>query len=598
MGFRKAQRITIGLGTGIVAAVLWSGMAFAYPMDLDPSFDGDGRVSTDFAPVNDLKDEFARDVAVQPDRKVVVAGEAQGNNQMDVGLARYNPDGSLDGSFGTGGRTTADLTGVSEQVSALILQPDGKIIVVGYASGGNSQDFLLSRFGADGSLDASFGTDGTVRTDLFSNNDYAYDVALQTDGKIVVSGQSSGDFALSRYNNDGSLDVSFDGDGTLVTDFGDYSEGAAGVALQTDGKIVAVGTTGYNAFALARYNPDGSSDGSFDGDGKLISKISSSTDEAYDVAVDASDRIVVAGSVNYNAALVRYDPDGTFDDTFGQTGKAINTDEDRYEELAIQPDGKIVARRYSYRWGVVRHESDGSRDASLDIDYGWGGRVYPDAYGMALQPDGKILLAGGVEDANGFSDFAVSRHLGGSDDAAPQTTITRKTAAATTDTYADFRSASSETRSTFECRLDSAATFTRCYGGREYYSRLAEGTHTFEVRATDAAGNTDPTPAKWTWKVDRTKPTGRVVINGGKASTASQRVFLKLTASDPSPASGAYQVRVKNENSYYYGAWQSLTPSKAWTLSPRAGTKTVSVQFRDRAGNVSTTALDRIAYRP
>src|SRR6266536_6144139 len=167
--------------------------------------------------------------------------------------------GALDPTFGIGGEVTTDFGG-SDSAQAVAIQSDGKILAAGLSGAG---DFALARYNADGSLDPSFGSGGKVTTD-FGGFDLALGVALQSDGKIVAAGQggSSFDFALARYNADGSLDTSFGSGGKVTTDFGVF-DAATAVAIQRDGKIVATGSTfssGFQQFALARYNADGSLD--------------------------------------------------------------------------------------------------------------------------------------------------------------------------------------------------------------------------------------------------------------------------------------------------------------------------------------------------
>ena len=186
------------------------------------------------------------------------------------GLARYNTDGSLDTTFGGDGRVINSFS-YRDDARAVAVQGDGKIVVVGRAQLGK-YDFLVVRYNADGSLDTTFDGDGWVTTDFAGSHDRAYAVTLQTDGKIVVAGSALlgptiNDFALARYNSDGSLDTSFDGDGRATTSFhpAGSNDFAYDVAVQTDGKIVAAGYTWSDggAFALARYNSDGSLDTSF-----------------------------------------------------------------------------------------------------------------------------------------------------------------------------------------------------------------------------------------------------------------------------------------------------------------------------------------------
>ena len=218
--------------------------------------------------------------------------------------------GHLDPSFGVGGKVTTTF-GSSQSVAAngMAVQSDGKIVVAGYTNTAGNFDFALARYNEDGSLDTSFDGDGKVTTD-FGKSSVAFSMALQADGKIVVAGYVFGggqtDFALARYNSDGTLDTSFDGDGKLTTDFGTSFDVSTSLALQADGKIVVVGYAGDNNnihFALARYNEDGSLDTSFDGDGKLTTDIEGYTES---VALQADGKIVVIGNKSpENTVLAR-----------------------------------------------------------------------------------------------------------------------------------------------------------------------------------------------------------------------------------------------------------------------------------------------------
>jgi uncharacterized delta-60 repeat protein len=207
--------------------------AKAAPGDLDPSFDADGLVLTHFGRIDDDsqggRNEFARAVAVQPDGKLLVAGSSQasgGFNLLDFALAHYNPDGTLDTSFGSRGRVVTDFPDDVDfdfdDASALVVQPDGKPVVAGESSG----RFGLARYSRDGSLDAGFGSNGLVRTNFRSDTedhfDRAFALVLQPDGKLVATGSSTlfvgaefalfsdTEFALARYNPDGTLDTASD----------------------------------------------------------------------------------------------------------------------------------------------------------------------------------------------------------------------------------------------------------------------------------------------------------------------------------------------------------------------------------------------------
>ena len=395
---------------------------------LDPTFDGDGKVTTDFFNGH----ENAHALVRQPDGKLVAAGYLQGD--ADFALARYNLDGSLDTSFDGDGRLTTDFFGASDLASALVVQPDGKIVAVGYTGigAGSNYNFALARYNSDGSLDTSFDGDGMVTTDLFGNQDEAYALALQPDGKLVAAGWASNggsyDFALARYNPDGSLDTSFDGDGKVATNF-TAIDNAYALVVQPDGKIVAAGFAwdGVNyEFALARYNPNGSLDTSFDGDGKLMTDFFGNNDSISALVLQPDGKLVAAGRADnggtYDFALARYNPDGSLDTSFDGDGK-LTTDfsggVDSASALVLQPDGKLVAvgntRNGSvYDFVLVRYNPDGSLDASFDGDgmvtTNFGGLDFSSA--LILQPDGNLVVAGYVSIGTSY-DFALARYEGG-----------------------------------------------------------------------------------------------------------------------------------------------------------------------------------------
>ena len=200
-------------------------------------------------------------------------------------LARYDTDGTLDSTFGGDGRVTTDISAkryVSDEATAVAIQPDGRIVVAGSSCCGyrpaSDSDFTLARYNDDGTLDSSFGIEGMVTTDLGSIYETISSIAILGDGKIVAVGRSGYDLAVVRYNDDGSLDTSFGSEGKVTTHFGGYSAEAAALAIQADGEIVAAGiwTIGCypgghcpSEFALARFNADGSLDTSFGEDGAM-----------------------------------------------------------------------------------------------------------------------------------------------------------------------------------------------------------------------------------------------------------------------------------------------------------------------------------------
>jgi uncharacterized delta-60 repeat protein len=288
---------------------------------LDSTFSGDGKVTTDFPPYDSWfrRSAFARGVVLQTDGKIVVAGGVNWEGQYGTGefaLVRYNADGTLDSTFGDGGRVVANVSvhpDESDDASAVAMQADGKIVAAGGVKEGT--DIGLARFNPDGTLDSTFGDDGTVTTDV-QQSDWAAGLVIQEDGKIITAGPtsgSSGQFALVRYSVDGSLDTTFDGDGKVTTDFTARPDYAFDVALQVTGKIVAVGmangTFALARFALARYKPDGTLDQTFSGDGKVMTQFTVYRDVASAVVIQPDTKIVVAGVAgegDSKFALARY----------------------------------------------------------------------------------------------------------------------------------------------------------------------------------------------------------------------------------------------------------------------------------------------------
>jgi uncharacterized delta-60 repeat protein len=415
------KKHSVFLAIGILAAANGS---LAAPGDLDSTFGDGGKVTTDLRFI-----DLARDVAIQRNGKIVVVGGTSDNN--DFALTRYNRDGSLDPSFGEGGKVITDFFGGFEDGHGVAIQPDGKIIVVGEEFHGedSNANFGLARYNSNGTLDQHFGIGGKVTTD-FGGFDLADAVVLQRDGKIVVAGGANNNFGLARYNRDGSLDPSFGEGGKVETDFGGTNEIARGIALQRDEKIVVAGPTDQGLsdlnMALVRYNTDGSMDMSFGDSGKVITDFFGDLDAATGIVVQRNGKIVVAGYAfnpdngTDDFALARYNRDGSLDAHFGVGGK-VTTDFGEFDfEPAISLDqkGRIVVAGFTVSFddadfALARYHSDGR----LDSRFGTGGKVTTDfgdndqAGGMVIQQDGKIVLAGFSGNGQAGSDFAIARYL-------------------------------------------------------------------------------------------------------------------------------------------------------------------------------------------
>ncbi|HNI70427.1 MAG TPA: hypothetical protein PLO27_03845, partial [Marmoricola sp.] len=222
--------------------------------EVDPTFGSANGVVTDFGGTDDV----VRALAVQPDWKYVVAGTSNGR----VALARYLPNGSLDPTFGAGGKVITTVSSTDE-ARGIVLQPDGRILVAGSTSMGGVRNTMLLRYLANGSPDASFGAGGRVVASFSPNNDAASSVALQPDGRILVAGYSDGaarrGFLVARFHASGAVDASFGFAGSVLTTFARSAE-ATSMAVQPDGKIVLVGTIqktgGGTDLAMARYHND------------------------------------------------------------------------------------------------------------------------------------------------------------------------------------------------------------------------------------------------------------------------------------------------------------------------------------------------------
>ncbi len=386
---------------------------------LDASFSG-GRVIIDFP---NSTSEKAYGMCFDDEGKVMLVGSANGQ----FALTLYHTDGTIDGVFGNNGRILTSFSGFDAKAYAVAVQPDRKFVVAGRAIKNSDGDyyFAVARYNSDGSLDDTFDGDGKVLTN-FSTGDaheVAYELAIQSNEKIVVAGgayaNGGSKFALVRYNPNGSLDTAFDGDGKVLTNFtASADESAYAMALQSDGKIVAAGSAvidGSEQFALARYNPNGKLDASFDGDGKVITNFFSGPSEAInDIVIQGDGKIVAAGSASANGssskfqfALARYNTNGSLDATFDKDGRVVTNftaaSSEAINGVALQANGRIAAGGFAYinghfQFAVARYNPNGSLDASFDGD----GKVLTNiastqeefANAIGIDSDGKIVVAG------------------------------------------------------------------------------------------------------------------------------------------------------------------------------------------------------------
>lgn len=370
---------------------------------LDSNFGDNGVALTSFA-----GNAYIYDSAVDTSGKIVVAGSVYTlleddnlEDGSDFALARYNPDGSPDTSFGSGGKVVTNFGDSRETAHALFISDSNKLVV----AGSSSSTFILARYNMNGSLDKDFGEEGSVIYELENSIDT---LAIDADGKVVVATE----YALLRFNADGSLDTSFEVSGPPKSIYT-----VEALAFDQDDKIIIAGQRDGN-FAVARYNPDGSLDTAF-GDNGTATADFGGDDFAYALTVDRTGKIAVGGYTTNNVdfAVARYNADGTLDTSFGEGGK-VTTDFNSYGviyALALDKDENLVATGYNdANFGVARYQPDGS----LDTSFGNNGLVADlfyyarsaSANAVSFTADGKIVLTGYAE-VQKDSEFAVARVL-------------------------------------------------------------------------------------------------------------------------------------------------------------------------------------------
>ena len=376
-------------------------VAVAAPGDLDTNFDGDGRLIIDYGGLTDT----AYDVLVQPDGKIVSVGH--GVAPGDFAISRVNSDGSPDTGFGGGDGTVGIDFGGSDTAYGVARQADGKIVAVGYTS--MSDRVAVLRLNPDGGLDANFGLNG-LRTIEYGGQDGARDVLLQPDGKIILAAQGGNtapnaqNIQVTRLDANGTPDPSFGIGGTTALDFGGRDLANA-VALQDDGKVVVTGSTGATGggdIVVVRLNANGSPDDSFDGEGRKTINLNAQ-DSGQAVLVQPDGKIVVAGyrDLAGGAPVVRMEPDGSLDRSFAGSTVLV-PGIPRIYDAALLANGKLVVAGLGPEGttGVARVQPGGSPDDT----FGGDGSVSVDApegdsggEAVAIQANGAMVVAGYVD---------------------------------------------------------------------------------------------------------------------------------------------------------------------------------------------------------
>lgn len=417
------------LALACALVLLLPGLAHAAPGDPDPSFGGgDGEVTIDF----DGNEDRLGMLALAPGGKIVAAGSSHDGVDADVAVTRLLTNGDPDPGFGTNGRATTKFAGRDQDMdNALAVLPDGRILVAGTSRGstGDDKGFVV-KYESDGDPDNTFSVDSKVLLNFGSVDVFIYDMAVQPDGKIVLSGEvdptdDTSSFLIVRLNPNGALDSTFSGDGSVTTPFGEGFDGAWRVGLMADGRIVAGGWTELaNAYgtALARYKPDGKLDRTFGGDGKVVTILDHEFDNYLSgMRVLPSGKVLV--SLYYSpdseaVVLMRYLADGRLDDTFSSDGVVSFTFPGGAEtyDVALQANGKIlIAARVGSgtesHMSVIRLLTGGRRDPS----FGDGGLAQAsftqEAEVVEVQADGRILIGGSHVSESVNQDFAIARFL-------------------------------------------------------------------------------------------------------------------------------------------------------------------------------------------
>jgi uncharacterized delta-60 repeat protein len=434
-----------------------------------------------------------------PRGRIVAAGRTGGDARF--ALARYKPDGSLDPSFGIGGEVTTKIG--ASYAGSVAIDSQGRIVVAAYTD--RSFRFRLIRFLPDGSLDPSFGGDGTVLSAILGYSGGGPSVTIDNQDRVVVAGASDDELdpfrrylAVARYKTDGTLDPSFGNGGEMTTDFGGAAIAKA-VAIDAQGRIIAAGyetasESEIGDFAVARYLPDGTPDPSFGSGGKVTTHMSWSA-YAFSVVIDSHNRIVAGGLAQRRRhsdrfGLARYKPDGSLDTSFGIGGRVRTTmgHSDGARAVAMDSHGRIVAVGDDYfAFALARYEPDGNLDNSFSGD----GRLMAGFHGavaasLAIDANDRIVAAGTSKGELGMvrGDFALARYFGDG----PTVTISGPSKVRTTHRRARATFAlHADEQASFECRIGPQA-FRSCVS--PYTTRrLRIGKHRLKVRATDQDGS-------------------------------------------------------------------------------------------------------------
>jgi len=397
----------------------------------DSSFGTNGQVVMTFGSAS----SWPSSIALKPDGKFVISGRYSATSSSQIAVAQYNTDGTLDTSFDTDGKVIASFgTGTSAVARQLSISAAGKIKIAGIVG----SNFALLQYNANGSLDTSFDGDGRILTPLTANEQFyqTNSIVMQPDGKylLIINPQSlspSSNFLIRRYNADGTMDTSFGTSGTVQTTFDTGLNEAKAAAVLPNGEIVVAGQAqpldlGYTDFAVAQYNSNGMADVSFNTDGKVTTAFEKGNDLLSHLLVLPNDELITIGTTEHgqrntsffkDIVLSKYHSDGSLDTAFGNFGKVLSVFENNLNQVAtasLQPDGKIIlGNTYSsfstpgYVGELIRYNIDGSLDASFGINGKKTLNFTPTS--IVFQADGKMIVAGGGT-LEGVNRFIICRY--------------------------------------------------------------------------------------------------------------------------------------------------------------------------------------------
>jgi uncharacterized delta-60 repeat protein len=322
---RKRSSFVGKLAASLLSATVWEAPAFAESGDVDETFGVDGVALVTVAEGT----SSANGMMVDDQGRLIVVGSVTVGPTTSFAVARFLPDGAPDTEFGAGGVRKLFGDAGTTSIARDVARQGNKIVVVGYSDVGaaGTTDFALVRLDENGDLDGSFSNDGMKLQHIKDTDTDAFGVAVQADGKIVIGGRAGAKFGAARFLANGALDTSFSSGGFADIDFGSTGH-ARDVVIQQDGKIILAGSVAGNSeVALTRLTSTGDFDVSFDGDGRQI--LRSLTKDVVNAVTLQSGKILVAGSTTVDGAdafmLLRLEANGDLDETFGDAGQQVAT---------------------------------------------------------------------------------------------------------------------------------------------------------------------------------------------------------------------------------------------------------------------------------